>query len=334
MNNEGLPPVQGMKKETPLILSGYVVPNMLVRLQYTDTVPHISDSIPSNPFKLIQPATEPNERLYKKGWYFAPGGSEDPFQYTELTTLQLFCKRLVDHLNENYPIVYKGSRMRWLPGVLQTTLLKGFGTVQIDFDEAYRYNQLFKEGLEDFVGEEVFSRYENAERRSEKRQRNRGALVQSELNTIKRTVSKYDPDRVERGVKKLMREKGLSSHNAFKQVMENNLNLYNVNVEGVGEAYGPWLNGFVEPEEEFEEANNNVYNGGANVKPVNARVKKQAVAPPPLPQQQQQQATHTLTSALWHVETANQKRKRFANAANKRAKNGTKKRKARKTRKN
>lgn len=326
MSNEGLPPVLGMKKETPLVIGGYSVPSYRIFLQYTNRFPAISYWTPMDPFDLIQPDTE--KKTEKTGWYFAPTpGEQDPFQYYQLNRVRSFAKRLLEHLNQKFPIYYKGSKMRWTIGGLNEYALQD-GRVKVDVEESTKYPDLFRQGLSDFVGYEVFNEYENNAIRSQQRQQERAALIKPNFNEIKRTVYKYDPDRVERGVKYLMREKGLSSHNAFLEVMEHNTNLYNVSASGVGEAYGPWLNGYKEPEEEIEEANNIIYNGGSNqAKPINARIKKASTvaAPPSVPTQQPVAA---VIPAPWHLETANQKRKRLANAAIKR--NTNKKRKTRK----
>lgn len=318
MSNEGLPPVLGMKKETPLVIGGYSVPSYRILLQYTNHFPAISYWTPMDPFDLIQLDTESSN--LKTGWYFSP-------QHNQLNRVRAFARGLIQHLQQNYPIYYKGSKMRWNIGSLDTNALQHDGRVRVYVEESTRYPDLFRQGLSNYVGYEVYNEYENNAIRSKERQQARAALIKPNFNEIKRTVYKYDPDRVERGVKYLMREKGLSSHNAFLEVMEHNTNLYNVSASGVGEAYGPWINGYVEPEEEVEEANNVIYNGGSNqAKPINARIKKAStVAAPTVPTQQPVAA---VIPAPWHLETANQKRKRLANAASKR--NTNKKRKTRK----
>ncbi len=272
MENEGLPPTLGMKKRVPLIIGGYSIPTFLITLQYTDRFPKISYWTPSNPFDLIQPAEESNNSQ-RQGWYFVPGkGETNPFQYAELNRVREFCRELLAFLQRDYPIMYKGSKMRWNIGELNVFLLQHYGAVEVDVIEASSNPDLFHQGLTAFLGYDVYSKYENADIRSKQRQQFRGRKIQQEFNKAKEALV-FDPDRVERGVKQLMKEEGLSSYNAFKKVMATT-NLYNENAMGVGQAYGPWLNGYKEPEEEVEEANNTVYNGGTRYRRKNRKTRR------------------------------------------------------------
>lgn len=154
------------------------------------------------------------------------------------------------------------------------------------------------------------------------RQQQRARLLQNNLKRQKNFIKMrkdiksqtFAPYRVEAAVSNLVEKKGINRNPAFAEVIEKirekNKN-WNVTAEGVGEAYGPWLK------------------GGANA--VNATRKKAPVAPPPVPVQP---AKPAVIPAPWHLETANQKRQRLANAATKLASKKGGKRKTRKNKKN
>ncbi len=263
--DNGLEPTVGMKKEGRLILAGFVVPSFHTKMEYTNNFPHISYWSPPDPTYLIMPDPGENTRISRNGWYFQKRqGETNPFEYLELYRVRNFCRNLIDFLNKEYPIYYKGSKMRWNLGSLNQFMLQMSGDVSIEIEEAARYYSQFQQGLSAFVGESVYPMTQNERIRPRERQMERARLLKGNLEAIQKETWKYHPNRVTKGTRKLMAEEGLNSYNAFKKVIEGN-NLYNVNVtaEGVGEAYGPWENGRVwNNEEEVPNENNNFVEGG------------------------------------------------------------------------
>lgn len=264
MNNESLPPTVGMKKEGRLILGGYVVPNFHVKMEYIANFPSLSNESPFDPSVLLRARDGENNRSFREGWYFQKAASDgsDPLRYAELNRVRQFVRKIMAILNSDYPIIYKGSRLPWYHGSLSTYRLQQNGDVSIDIERIEKYGFQLQRALRDIFGEPVYSANENEYHRSKQRQKARTALLKSNLNAFQLEKWKYHPNRVTKGTRKFMAEEGLSSYNAFKKAIESN-NLYNVNVtaEGVGEAYGPWLNGR-RATEENEVANNNAFNGG------------------------------------------------------------------------
>ncbi len=319
MSGESLPPRIGMKKETKLVIGGFVSPRQLYRLQYIPQFPEISPFTPMDPFELIRPLNraelDANQEIQQSpGWYFALEEGETPFQNYYLQKLQNYCRNLFAFLNRHYPFYYQGSKMRWEIGSLDTMSLRSDGTLRIDVDDVYKHKDLFQQGMSAFEDTEVFPEDINAELRPKYRTQYRTSLIE---NNIKEAVKemRYNPSHIEKVINQLVNTKGISRNDAFRQMAQAYRENENVgHTEGVGQAYGPWLNGYVQPEEEVEEANNLVYNGGSQV--INARVKKNTVAKaPPVPVQP---AKPAVIPAPWRLENNAQKRKRLANAANKR----------------
>ena len=149
--------------------------------------------------------------------------------------------------------------------------------------------------------ENLLGEQENLE--SVLRQQERTTLLKENIKQ-----QKYAPRRISKAVNEIVAKKGINRNPAFREVAEK--------IHTKGENW-------------------NVTEGGGEAsKPVNARVKKGTVAAPPVPQQPVKSAP---IPAPWHLETANQKRKRLANAVtkvlNKKPTGGKRKSRKRKTRK-
>jgi hypothetical protein len=244
MESNALPPVIGMKKETKLVIGGFVSPVRLYRLHYFSEFPLISPFTPMDPFELIQPLNR--EELGSNtvvqqtpGWYFALDEGETPFQNYYLQRLQTYCRELFAFLNRYYPIYYKGSQMRWDIGSLDILSLKSDGILRIDVNHIEKYYNFFQKGMSAFEQKDVFPPNINTELRSRHRQQYRAMKLENNIKEMK-----YNPSRIGKLVNYLVNTKGISRNEAFRQVAQ----AYHANenigqVEGVGEAYGPWLNG-------------------------------------------------------------------------------------------
>ena len=208
------------KKEGKLILGGYVVPDFYIPMIY------------SSP-----------------GWYFA-----SPY---DVYRVQDYLDTFLQYLQTQFPLRdrARGYTMRWTMEPIHELLLQLQGDMYVDFPQAVAHKDQFKTALEQFVGKQVYEVSENENIRSRERQVERAIKLKNNITT----AWKYSPERIEAAITNLVQKRGISRREAFTEVVGRGEN-FNVTAQGVGQAYGPWLNGQPIQQENNNVANNTYYN--------------------------------------------------------------------------